>query len=442
MKRIISRLYFLAFAVVMILLFVVPAQAATYDYAVEGGNLKFDPATGTITDCDNGVYSAVVPSEIYGVPVTKIKGHAFSGCNKLTSITIPSTVTEIGSYAFIHCKQLTSISIPDGVSFEENSDGWAYTFYNCSKLESITIPVGVKCLPSYFFEKCKNLKNVTLEYGIEEICKYAFRDCTSLESITLPDSVKSIGGSVFSGCSNLSTVTIGSGVKNIDDYAFSGTKNLTSIYFRGNAPAATDKMISKFADGFVIYYPEGASGWTTPTWNGYITRSYVLPGVTPAATETPAASTAPATAETTKVTAVTTNASVVVNGVEVAFDAYNINRNNYFKLRDVAFNLSGSNVQFNVDWDSNLKAIALISGKSYTPVGGEMSGKGATNQVGTLSTSKVYLDGQTVDLTAYTINGNNYFKLRDIAALFDFGVEWDGANQRIVIDTSVPYTDG
>ena len=33
-----------------------------------------------------------------------------------------------------------------------------------------------------------------------------------------------------------------------------------------------------------------------------------------------------------------------------------------------------------------------------------------------------YLDGQNVDLTAYSINGNNYVKLRDIGKAVDFGV--------------------
>ena len=40
---------------------------------------------------------------------------------------------------------------------------------------------------------------------------------------------------------------------------------------------------------------------------------------------------------------------------------------------------------------------------------------------------------------AYTINGNNYFKLRDIAALVDFGVTWNNATRTVEIDTGSPY---
>lgn len=277
------------------------------------------------------------------------------------------------------------------------------------------------------FYNCSNLQTVILEYGIENISKYAFYNCKSLTDITLPDSVTNIEGYAFSNCTALKTVTVGSGIKHIDDDVFLGTSSLESIYFRGNAPGASDKMIKKFADGFMIYYPVGASGWTTPTWNGFITQSYTLPDAQSQPAE--------------KVTAVPTSSTVLVNGQPVAFDAYNINNSNYFKLRDLAFILSGSKVQFNVTWDNDLRAINMASGQPYTPVGGEMDSNSGINQVGTLNTAKVYLDGKTVNLTAYNINGSNYFKLRDVGGLFNFSVEWDGPNQTISIDTSKPYVE-
>lgn len=57
----------------------------------------------------------------------------------------------------------------------------------------------------------------------------------------------------------------------------------------------------------------------------------------------------------------------------------------------------------------------------------------------TLNQSPVYVDGTRVDLTAYNIGGYNYFKLRDIADLVDFGVEWDPETASIQIDTTVGY---
>ena len=134
-----------------------------------------------------------------------------------------------------------------------------------------------------------------------------------------------------------------------------------------------------------------------------------------------------------------TASTVLVNGKKVTFDAYNIGGNNFFKLRDLAYVLSGTTKQFEVTWDSGKNAINLLRGKAYTIIGGEMEGKGKGEQKATPTTSTIYLDGKTVQLEAYNIGGNNYFKLRDIGVAFDFGVSWDGANNTIIIDTSKGY---
>jgi hypothetical protein len=142
----------------------------------------------------------------------------------------------------------------------------------------------------------------------------------------------------------------------------------------------------------------------------------------------------------TPLTARPTSSSVLVNGESVAFEAYNINDNNYFKLRDLAYALSGTAKQFEVSWDGANNAIALTSGKAYTPVGGEMTDKGSGNKQAAPTSSKITIDGAEVSLTAYNIEGNNYFKLRDIGSVIDFGITWDGANNAIVINTSEGYT--
>jgi len=135
-----------------------------------------------------------------------------------------------------------------------------------------------------------------------------------------------------------------------------------------------------------------------------------------------------------------TVATVLVNGSEVAFDAYNIDGNNYFKLRDLAYTLSGSEKEFEVSFGGLTKFISLIRGRAYTVVGGEMAGKGDGNKLAVFTNSRIILDGEDVYLTAYLIDGNNYFKLRDIGETFDFGVTWDGALKTISIDTSRGYT--
>jgi uncharacterized repeat protein (TIGR02543 family) len=136
-----------------------------------------------------------------------------------------------------------------------------------------------------------------------------------------------------------------------------------------------------------------------------------------------------------------TSSKVLVNGKAVTFEAYTINGNNYFKLRDIAQAVNKTEKNFEVKWDSKNNAINLISNKPYTPVGGELAKGDGKAKVAKPTTSKIYKDGKEISLTAYTINGNNYFKLRDIAKAFNIGVTWDGTTNTIGIDTSIGYVE-
>jgi len=69
-----------------------------------------------------------------------------------------------------------------------------------------------------------------------------------------------------------------------------------------------------------------------------------------------------------------------------------------------------------------------------------MTGKGGGAKEAAPTDSRIYLNGREVQFTAYNIDGNNYFKLRDIGEAFNFGVDWDGARNTIVIDTDKGYS--
>lgn len=174
-------------------------------------------------------------------------------------------------------------------------------------------------------------------------------------------------------------------------------------------------------------------------WGGDNTTT--RPDISMDLTATPSNPAAPISPTTTTIPAAPTASTVLVNGEKKSFDAYNIEGNNYFKLRDLAYVLNGTDKQFEVGWDAAANAISLTSGKAYTAAGGEMAAQESPAQAEAVrSSSKILLDGAEVALTAYTINGNNYFKLRDLGQAFDFGVGWDGEAQTISIDTSTGYT--
>lgn len=58
------------------------------------------------------------------------------------------------------------------------------------------------------------------------------------------------------------------------------------------------------------------------------------------------------------------------------------------------------------------------------------------------SSQKITVDGKPVQIEAYSINGNNYCKLRDIAREVGFAVEYDPMTNTVNIRTSEPDTEG
>lgn len=137
--------------------------------------------------------------------------------------------------------------------------------------------------------------------------------------------------------------------------------------------------------------------------------------------------------------AVPTTSTVLVNGNNIKFDSYNINGNNYFKLRDLAYVLNTTEKQFSIGYNEVLNTVSLTSRQPYIAVGGEMEiGDGDNVQTEPMS-STILKNGEVVQLQAYLIDDSNYFKLRDIGELLDFSVEWNGEENSISIDTSKSY---
>ncbi len=258
-------------------------------YAVTGGNITFDKATGTITDCDTSVTEANIPSKIGGVTVTSIGIWAFDWCESLTSVTIPNSVTSIGQEAFRLCSSLTSIRIPDSVT----SIG-EHAFSQCSNLTNITIPNSVTNIGDAAFAYCRSLASVTIPDSVTSIGGNAFSGCTSLKSInvvdantaycsvngvlfnkdkieltiypggkteasyTIPNSVTSIGDSAFSRCTNLKSVAIPDSVKSIGKYAFYDCTSMTDVYYSGSeAQWKNISGVDGCFDGAAIHFAQG-----------------------------------------------------------------------------------------------------------------------------------------------------------------------------------------
>ena len=55
------------------------------------------------------------------------------------------------------------------------------------------------------------------------------------------------------------------------------------------------------------------------------------------------------------------------------------------------------------------------------------------------TTSRIYVNGVETQLEAYNINGNNFFKLRDLGILADFYVGWNAETRTVEIRTDKEY---
>ena len=58
----------------------------------------------------------------------------------------------------------------------------------------------------------------------------------------------------------------------------------------------------------------------------------------------------------------------------------------------------------------------------------------------TLSTNRILVDGQETHMTAYTIGGSNYVRLRDIGKAVGFEVYWDSNAKCVQVRSGIPYT--
>lgn len=117
------------------------------------------------------------------------------------------------------------------------------------------------------------------------------------------------------------------------------------------------------------------------------------------------------------------------------FPIYNINYNNYMKIRDIGYLLD-----FQVEYNSQWKAVSIITNQHSDGVQVSTS-KAVSQQTATPAWSKLYIDGKEVSgLTMYNIAGNNYIKIRDIASAVGFGCCYSGELKAIVLSPFYGYS--
>jgi len=136
------------------------------------------------------------------------------------------------------------------------------------------------------------------------------------------------------------------------------------------------------------------------------------------------------------VRAVPTTSRLLLDGREFVCSAYNINGNNYFKLRDLL-----QAINMHVDYDPVTATIRIQTFRMYTPDGSESTARAVSATTAVPSTASLALDGRPQGWTAYNIGGNNFFKLRDVLKALDIYVHYDGVTDTVSIVTNRWYEE-
>lgn len=194
-----------------------------------------------------------------------------TACSGLTSINIPNGTTTIGSAAFRWCSGLTSVTIPSTVT-KINS----HALYGCISLTSVTIPDSVTNLGEYAFRYVR-FTNLVIPSSITSIGKGCFSDCLTLQSVTLPSNITSLPNYMFNRCGSLTSVTIPASVTYIGDFAFEDCTGLTSITCLAIDPPRLGNTSSIYDCS--IYVPAASVDTykAAEVWSTYANKIYAIP---------------------------------------------------------------------------------------------------------------------------------------------------------------------
>ena len=200
------------------------------------------------------------------------------------------------------------------------------------------------------------------------------------------------------------------------------------VHSSGQAPFYYDLDLSGLGGGSHTLKVEAAGGQFKSSSQTYTLQ---LGG----GTSQPTTPTEPAAGKTAN----PTNDKLTCNGQLQTPTVYKIGGSNFFKIRDLAAILNGTEKQFSVGYDGAAKAVTATSGQPYEATGKELAGAAAGgSRTAQVSNDVIYINGEEAKVSVYKIGGSNYFKLRDLGKALNFYVGYE-SGKGMYIETDKPY---
>lgn len=146
--------------------------------------------------------------------VELIDNYAFRNCTALNFDSVDfSEVTKIGSNAFQNCEKMTAIALPKLTSLGSTSTlavkitSNVAVFSGCTRLTTVSLGSGVTVLGKNVFFNCSALTTVLMP-GVTQIGQYAFAGCSGLTSLTLTSAVTAVDANAFDGWLETQTINL------------------------------------------------------------------------------------------------------------------------------------------------------------------------------------------------------------------------------------------
>jgi hypothetical protein len=124
---------------------------------------------------DGSSAAVSLPSEITGIPVTKVaSGFANGFGSRMSSFSFPSSIVSFGSRALYGASSLKSLDLSAVAALGE------YGFANCAALSSVQLGDDLRSIPAYCFENCSKLGSIYIPSGVNAVGHWAFYGCKAL----------------------------------------------------------------------------------------------------------------------------------------------------------------------------------------------------------------------------------------------------------------------